>query len=114
MEQKNYNTEEVAGGVPVKMWTRGVPVEDAAKRQLANAARLPVVFRHIAAMPDVHLGIGATVGSVIPTLRAIIPAAVGVDIGCGMMACQTTLFAGDIEGRDLSELRRTIERAIPL
>ena len=75
----------------VKMWTRGVPVEDEAKRQLTNAARLPIVFKHIAAMPDVHFGIGATVGSVIPTLKAIIPAAVGVDIGCGMMACKTTL-----------------------
>ena len=83
---KNYIEEEVPGGVPVKMWTRGVPVEDEAKRQLTNAARLPIVFKHIAAMPDVHFGIGATVGSVIPTLRAIIPAAVGVDIGCGMMA----------------------------
>ena len=70
------------------MWTRGVPVEDEAKRQLTNAARLPIVFKHIAAMPDVHFGIGATVGSVIPTLKAIIPAAVGVDIGCGMMAVQ--------------------------
>src|ERR1700749_1663100 len=87
MEQ-NYNIEEVAGGVPVKMWTRGVPVEDDARKQLANAARLPIVFKHIAAMPDVHLGIGATVGSVIPTLKAIIPAAVGVDIGCGMMGAR--------------------------
>ena len=78
------------------MWTKGVPVEDDAKRQLANAARLPIVFKHIAAMPDVHLGIGATVGSVIPTLKAIIPAAVGVDIGCGMMAAKTTLRAEDL------------------
>ena len=77
--QKNYIEEDVPGGVPVKMWTQGVPVEDEAKRQLANAARLPIVFKHIAAMPDVHLGIGATVGSVIPTRKAIIPAAVGVD-----------------------------------
>jgi tRNA-splicing ligase RtcB len=91
--EQNYNTEQPEGGVPIKMWTRGVPVEDEAKKQLANAARLPIVFKHIAAMPDVHLGIGATVGSVIPTLRAIIPAAVGVDIGCGMMACKTTLHA---------------------
>src|SRR6476619_3649129 len=89
----NYIEEEVAGGVPLKMWTRGVPVEDEAKRQLTNAARLPIVFKHIAAMPDVHFGIGATVGSVIPTLKAIIPAAVGVDIGCGMMACKITLKA---------------------
>ena len=63
--------EQVPGGVPIKMWTRGVPVEDAAKRQLINAARLPVVFKHVAAMPDVHYGIGATVGSVIPTKGAI-------------------------------------------
>ena len=60
------------------MWTQGVPVEPEAMQQLANAAKLPIVFKHIAAMPDVHLGIGATVGSVIPTVKAIIPAAVGV------------------------------------
>ena len=111
MEQ-NYNIEEIAGGVPVKMWTRGVPVEDDARKQLANAARLPVVFRHIAAMPDVHLGIGATVGSVIPTLKAIIPAAVGVDIGCGMMAAKTTLRAEDLPD-NLGPLRSAIERAVP-
>ena len=91
-----YEELEVPGGVPVKMWTRGVPVEPEAKAQLSNAARLPIVFKHVAAMPDVHLGIGATVGSVIPTLKAIIPAAVGVDIGCGMMACKTTLRVEDL------------------
>jgi len=111
MEQ-NYNIEQVDGGVPVKMWTRGVPVEDDARKQLANAARLPVVFKHIAAMPDVHLGIGATVGSVIPTLKAIIPAAVGVDIGCGMMAAKTTLRAEDLPD-NLGPLRSAIERAVP-
>ena len=111
MEQ-NHDTVQPAGGVPIKMWTRGVPVEDEAKKQLANAARLPIVFRHIAAMPDVHLGIGATVGSVIPTLRAIIPAAVGVDIGCGMMACKTTLHANDLPD-NLAPLRGAIERAVP-
>jgi tRNA-splicing ligase RtcB len=111
MEQ-NYDTEQPEGGVPIKMWTRGVPVEDEAKKQLANAARLPIVFKHIAAMPDVHLGIGATVGSVIPTLRAIIPAAVGVDIGCGMMACKTTLTASDLPD-NLAPLRAAIERAVP-
>ncbi len=104
--------EVVPGGVPIKMWTQGVPVEDEAKRQLANAARLPIVFRHIAAMPDVHLGIGATVGSVIPTLKAIIPAAVGVDIGCGMIACKTTLTASDLPD-NLGPLRGAIERAVP-
>ncbi len=111
MEQ-NYNIQDIPGGVPVKMWTRGVPVEEAAKNQLANAARLPIVFKHIAAMPDVHLGIGATVGSVIPTMKAIIPAAVGVDIGCGMMAAKTTLRAEDLPD-NLAPLRSAIERAVP-
>ena len=104
--------EDVPGGVPLKMWTRGVPVEDAAKRQLLNVARLPVVYPHVAAMPDVHYGIGATVGSVIPTRKAIIPAAVGVDIGCGMMACRTTLTADDLPD-NLGSLRTAIERAVP-
>ncbi len=108
----HYIEEEVPGGVPIKMWTRGMPVEDEAKRQLTNAARLPVVFKHVAAMPDVHFGIGATIGSVIPTLKAIIPAAVGVDIGCGMMACKTTLTADDLPD-NLSPLRSAIERAVP-
>lgn len=92
----NYLQHNVENGVPIKMWTKGVPVEDEARKQLENAARLPVVFKHVAAMPDVHLGIGATVGSVIPTIKAIIPAAVGVDIGCGMMAAKTTLRAEDL------------------
>lgn len=108
----NYIQEDIPGGVPIKMWTQGVPVEDEAKRQLANAARLPIVFKHIAAMPDVHLGIGATVGSVIPTFKAIIPAAVGVDIGCGMIACKTTLRAEDLPD-NLAPLRAAIERAVP-
>ncbi|ROZ64443.1 RtcB family protein [Ramlibacter sp. WS9] len=110
--ETNYIEEEVPGGVPIKMWTRGVPVEDEAKRQLTNAARLPIVFKHVAAMPDVHFGIGATVGSVIPTFKAIIPAAVGVDIGCGMIACKTTLTAEDLPD-NLGPLRSAIERAVP-
>ena len=110
--ERNYIEEQTSGGVPLKMWTRGVPVEDSARRQLENAARLPIVFRHVAAMPDVHFGIGATVGSVIPTLRAIIPAAVGVDIGCGMIACKTTLAAEDLPD-NLAPLRAAIERAVP-
>ncbi|MEY2838963.1 MAG: hypothetical protein RJB60_1262, partial [Pseudomonadota bacterium] len=104
--------EQEAGAVPIKMWTKGVPVEDEARKQLANAARLPIVFKHIAVMPDVHLGIGATVGSVIPTIKAIIPAAVGVDIGCGMMACKTTLRAEDLPD-SLGLLRAAIEKAVP-
>jgi tRNA-splicing ligase RtcB len=110
--EHNYDIENVAGGVPLKMWTRGVPVEQEAKLQLSNAARLPIVFKHIAAMPDVHFGIGATVGSVIPTVKAIIPAAVGVDIGCGMMACKTTLRAEELPD-NLSGVRAAIERAVP-
>jgi tRNA-splicing ligase RtcB len=110
--EENYDVEQVRDGVPLKMWTRGVPVEEEARKQLANAARLPIIFKHIAAMPDVHFGIGATVGSVIPTWRAIIPAAVGVDIGCGMMACKTTLQAGDLPD-NLAPLRDAIERAVP-
>ena len=107
-----YELEAVADGVPIKMWTRGVPVEPEARKQLANAARLPVVFKHIAAMPDVHVGIGATIGSVIPTIKAIIPAAVGVDIGCGMMAARTTLGAEDLPD-NLSGVRSAIEKAVP-
>lgn len=107
-----HQTEQLEGGVPIKMWTRGVPVEDSARQQLHNVARLPIVHGHIAAMPDVHYGIGATVGSVIPTLKAIIPAAVGVDIGCGMMAAKTTLRAEDLPD-NLGPLRAAIERAVP-
>lgn len=107
-----YQQYDVAGGVPVKMWTQGVPVEEQAQRQLENTARLPIVFRHVAVMPDVHYGIGATIGSVVPTLKAIIPAAVGVDIGCGMIACKTTLMASDLPD-NLAALRTEIEKAVP-
>ena len=99
-------------GVPIKAWTRGVAVEDAARAQLVNVARLPIVFHHVAVMPDVHFGIGATVGSVVPTLGAIIPAAVGVDIGCGMMALETDLPASQLPD-SLHALRTAIERAVP-
>src|SRR5512146_3452266 len=91
----NYDLIETSG-VPIKAWTRGVGVEDSARRQLENVARLPIVFHHVAVMPDVHFGIGATVGSVVATEKAIIPAAVGVDIGCGMMAVETTLAASQL------------------
>ena len=110
----NYIHENVGGGVPLKMWTRGVPVEDEAKRQLQNAARLPVVFKHIAAMPDVHFGIGATVGSVIPTLHAIIPAAVGVDIGCGMMAARLSLASDQLDEKSLRKTFDQISRDVPV
>jgi tRNA-splicing ligase RtcB (3'-phosphate/5'-hydroxy nucleic acid ligase) len=107
-----YETMNVEGGRHVKMWTRGVPVEEEARQQLANTARLPFIYRHVAAMPDVHLGIGATVGSVIATKGAIIPAAVGVDIGCGLMAVQTSLKAVDLP-ESLRAIRSEIERAVP-
>lgn len=99
-------------GAPIKSWTRGVPVEDAAMQQLRNVAALPFIHRHVAAMPDVHWGMGATVGSVIATKGAIIPAAVGVDIGCGMAASMTTLTASDLPD-SLSGLRSAIEAAVP-
>ena len=97
---------------PVKMWTRGVPVEDQAKQQLLNTASMPFIFKHLAVMPDVHFGIGATVGSVIPTKGAIIPAAVGVDIGCGMMAWQPTLTPSTCPTIS-PRIRSEIEREVP-
>lgn len=102
----------VEHGRPVKMWTKGVPVEEEAKCQLENTAKMPFVFKHIAVMPDVHLGKGSTIGSVIPTIGAIIPAAVGVDIGCGMMAAKTSLHACDLPD-SLAALRDAIEKAVP-
>ena len=112
MSTTPYETMNVEDGRHVKMWTRGVPVESEAKEQLANTARMPFIFQHVAAMPDVHLGIGATVGSVVATKGAIIPAAVGVDIGCGVMAVQTTLTASDLP-ESLKTVRTEVERAVP-
>ena len=92
---------------PVKMWTKGVPVEADARQQLINTAKMPFIFKHIAVMPDVHLGKGSTIGSVIPTKGAIIPAAVGVDIGCGMNALRTALTAA---GQCLKTWRSYVRR----
>lgn len=100
------------GAAPVKAWVTGVPVEDAARRQLENVARLPFIHSHVAAMPDVHYGRGATVGSVIATKGAIIPAAVGVDIGCGMMAMRTSLAADQLPD-NLAPVRSAIEKTVP-
>src|SRR5258708_23298087 len=100
------------GGAPIKAWIRGVPLEDAARRQVENVARLPFIHKHVAVMPDVHWGMGATVGSVIPTVGAIIPAAVGVDIGCGMAAVRTNVTASELPD-SLGALRATIEAAVP-
>jgi len=98
--------------VPIKAWTTGVPVEEAAEQQLRNIASLPFIHSHVAVMPDVHWGMGATVGSVIPCNKAIIPAAVGVDIGCGMMAVRTSLTSHKLP-ETLRELRSGIEKAVP-
>ena len=98
--------------VPVKAWTRGVPFEPGARKQVERLAAMPFVHKWVAVMPDVHVGIGATVGSVVATKRAIIPAAVGVDIGCGMMAVQSSLTASDLPD-DLGQLRRAVEKAVP-
>ena len=109
----HYEFLHAPGATPIKAWVRGVPLEDAARQQLQNIAALPFVGPWLAVMPDVHLGKGATVGSVVPTRGAIIPAAVGVDIGCGMAAVQTTLRASDLPD-SLSALRHSIERAVPV
>src|SRR5688572_25877441 len=101
-----------AKGGLVKAWIDGVELEDAARAQVDNVASLPFIHKHIAIMPDVHWGYGATVGSVIPTKDVIIPAAVGVDIGCGMIAQRTSLTASDLPD-NLSGLRSEIEKRIP-
>lgn len=89
-------------------------LEERTREQALTTSRLPFVFPHLALMPDAHLGLGATVGSVIPTDRAVVPAAVGVDIGCGMIAVLTQLTVHDLAGRSLAPLREAIERAVPL
>jgi tRNA-splicing ligase RtcB len=97
--------------VPVKIWSQEVEAE--AQKQLENVARLPFVFKHVAVMPDVHAGRGATIGSVVATKGAICPAAVGVDIGCGMMAVKTTLNSAQVAEK-IAEIRHSIERSIPV
>ncbi|SFI82496.1 RtcB family protein [Nitrosomonas sp. Nm34] len=97
-------------GVPVKIWTE--EVDQSALDQLSDLSKLPFIHKHIAVMPDVHAGTGSTIGSVIPTKGAIIPAAVGVDIGCGMMAVKTSLKASMLPD-NLYELRSEIEKRIP-
>ena len=98
--------------VPLKLWDSAGPFEAGAMQQLRNVASLPFIHRHVAGMPDVHWGKGATVGSVIATKAAIVPAAVGVDIGCGMMAVRTSLGADQLPD-SLSAIRAEIERAVP-
>ena len=97
-------------GAPIKAWTGDMPVEEEAVKQLRNTALLPFIHEHVAVMPDVHYGLGATIGSVVPTVGAIVPACVGVDIGCGMCAVKTDLVANDLPD-NLKAIRTAIERA---
>lgn len=100
------------GGTLVKMWTDGVHVDSNAIDQVKRIASMPFIEKHVAVMPDVHLGMGATIGSVIPTKGAIIPAAVGVDIGCGMIAARLSLTASNLPD-NLAPIRSAIESAVP-
>ncbi|MFA5758738.1 MAG: RtcB family protein [Clostridia bacterium] len=97
---------------PIKEWTIGVEVEDQARLQLVNAANLPFIYKYVVGMPDMHAGIGCTVGSVIPTVGAIVPSFVGVDIGCGVIAQKTTLKRSMLPN-SLRDIRLIIEKAIP-
>ena len=103
---------DTGGRFPIKAWTKGVSVEDVAVEQLRNIANMPFIHKHVVVLPDCHWGMGGPIGSVIPTKGAIIPAAVGVDIGCGMMAVQTGLPASRLPD-DLKGLRSAIEAAVP-
>ncbi len=111
MTQQSYEVMQ-DGGVPIKSWTLGVPFEPEAKQQLLNISQMPFIHQWVAVMPDVHLGMGATIGSVVPTLGAVIPAAVGVDIGCGMMAVRTSIKASELPD-NLAGVRSAIERVVP-
>lgn len=110
--KSNFNFYRTEQGGQMKLWNTHGDFDDNAMEQLKNTANLPFIHRHIAGMPDVHFGMGATIGSVVPTLGAIVPAAVGVDLGCGVVAVQTTLKAHDLPD-DLKGIRSEIERLIP-
>lgn len=106
--QQTLNTSHV----PVLVWTDDL--DEASRQQLANLASLPFAYHHVAAMPDVHLGIGATIGSVLATQEAVVPAAVGVDIGCGMIACRLSLTARQLDEKSLRRVFDQITRDIPV
>src|SRR5215213_8732544 len=99
------------GAVPVKIFTDDI--DPSARQQLVNLSQLPIIHHHVAAMPDVHAGIGATVGTVIATKHAVIPAAVGVDIGCGMIAARTSLSAEQLDEKSLKRVFDQISRDVP-
>lgn len=109
-EKPLFQVIDAGGGRFIKAWINGVPVEDKAVEQLKQCARMPFVRPYVAAMPDMHWGMGSTVGSVIPTEGAIIPAAVGVDIGCGVLACQINRHVNPV---DYPRVRQAIEAAVP-
>ena len=111
MTDQLYSHHETAGA-PLKLWDRNGPFETGAMEQLHNVAKLPFIYKHVAGMPDVHWGMGATIGSVIATKGAIVPAAVGVDIGCGMTAVRLTLTADQLPD-NLHQVRLDIEAAVP-
>lgn len=115
MVQKNYNVRVAPSGTPIKMWNKHVTIEEAALKQLDEVASMPFVKPFVAAMPDTHWGMGATVGSVIPTVGAIMPAAVGVDIGCGMMAVRTDLRYDYVHNMEAfgKEIFEAISKAVP-
>ena len=114
MVGKNYNVRVAPGGTAIKLWNKHVTIEEAALKQLDDVASMPFVKPYVAAMPDTHWGMGATVGSVIPTVGAIMPAAVGVDIGCGMMAVRTNLkHFHYTQTAECSELFSKISTAVP-
>ena len=100
-------------GANALSWVPQEQIEDAALQQIHSLSEMPFIFKYVAVMPDCHFGLGATVGSCIPTIGAIIPAAVGVDIGCGMIAAKTSLRRSDLPD-DLSDIRKAIEHQIPL
>jgi tRNA-splicing ligase RtcB len=113
MVEKNYNVRTTSGGAVIKLWNKHVTIEDAALKQLDEVASMPFVKPYVAAMPDTHWGMGATVGSVIPTVGAVMPAAVGVDIGCGMMAVRTHIKESFLANEDLKRMFDEISTAVP-
>ena len=108
-----FDVIDAGNGHIIKAWKRGVPFDENTIEQLKKTASMPFLFKHLAAMPDAHLGVGATIGTVLPTRDAIIPSAVGVDLGCGMIAQQTTLKREDFAHIALPGLRAAIEAAVP-
>lgn len=108
-----FEVIDAGNGKIVKVWNQGISIEEKAMQQIKNTASLPFVFKYVAVMPDAHFGMGSTVGTVLPTIGAVVPAAVGVDIGCGMLAIKTDVNKEYFECYDLKEIRKTIEEAVP-